>query len=251
VKIVREFYTSAELKYTSRALFFFIASALIIYGVNTLAINLPEKIGRLNDYANVLRVGDHKDLENKLDRLSSRGKGLTILISLTDPYNNPGRYGFEISRKWGIYGDSQESLIVFVKGGGSWHVSFFLTPSILETFPGGESSTEYREKVREKVKAGNIRSATITSIDRIYFLEFFPEREANAGDEEEKGGSYLLYYILGATGGFLLLSALVIREARIRCPECGSRMDITISHTNYAGTIREKRCPKCGYYESS
>lgn len=246
MRIAREFSTFnsySRIKVASSILAF-ILSLITIMSLTTLSIQLPSKIGRLNDYANVLRVGDHADLEMKLDELSSRGKELTILVSRNDPYRNPDRFGFEISRKWGIYKSPDESLIVIVHENGGWRVSLSLSPSITGIFPDEGTYREFQNQIRDLVKEGNIRKAVLTSVNRFYNLLFNPDSETDV-DKDPGGGGIILYFIIGGVGLFVLLTTLIVREARLRCPKCGSRMEVHSSGV-YG---REKYCPRCGYHE--
>ncbi len=209
-----------------------------------IATRLPGKIGRINDYANVLRVGDHSELEDKLTELANLEMGLTILISLNDPYNNPDRYGFEVSRKWGLSNDPNEGLIVFVKEDDCWKASFSLSGQLTGSFSGEVSYGEFQNEIRSKVESGEVRDAVLESVNTLYALQFRSgSTEANNGESSEKG--YLLYFVVGGALLLVIVVFLVIREARLHCPKCGSRMKVTGAGPGR----REKYCPRCGYYE--
>lgn len=247
MKTVREFYTYDNALHTLTIL-------LLVLTFATLSIpkvsgkTLPRKIGRINDYGNVLGVGDHEKLEKKLHRLHSQGKGLTILISLRDPYSNSNQFGFEISKKWNIYNNPAESLFVFIREEQGWVVSFSFSPPLANLFSNTQDHRSFQKETRDKTRVGDIRKAVMESVNRIYSLQFSPDK-SKAPSEEKNTCNKSLYYVVGGILLFILLLLLIVREARMRCPKCGARMKITVFNSEFAGKQREKYCPRCGYYE--
>jgi len=247
VKTVREFYTYDNAFHVLILLVLVLtAAALSIPEVS--GKTLPRKIGRINDYANVLGVGDHKKLENKLLQLHSQGKGLTILISLRDPYSNSNQFGFEVSRKWNIYQNPAESLFVFIREEQGWVVSFSFSPPLVNIFSNNQDYRSFQEKIKEKTHAGDIRKAVLESVNRIYSLQF-PSDQDKSTSEEKKSTNKLIFYVLGGILLFILLLLLIVREARMRCPRCGARMKVNVFNSEFGEKQREKYCPRCGYYE--
>ncbi|MFP4631514.1 MAG: TPM domain-containing protein [Candidatus Acetothermia bacterium] len=204
---------------------------------------LPKRIGRLNDYANVLTMEDQRSLEGKIQELEEEGIGLTVLISRHDPYSEPGAYASEIRREWGIREKKNESLIVFVEEDDGWAVKTFLRQSITGLFSSGELRA-YQDSVRKTTENGDVREATLESVNLIH-QEAFPGEEVS--NEEEKGESSptLVLLVAGISGGLVLITAVIIWEARHRCPRCGSRLETV----NFGAGESERHCPECGYHE--
>ncbi|MFP3953769.1 MAG: hypothetical protein ACLFVS_06560 [Candidatus Acetothermia bacterium] len=243
MRTVREYFISGRFRKRQYSFLFLILLAFL-FSFTSSAARLPQKIGRINDYANALKVGDHSHLEERLSELASAGKGLTVLISLNDPYNNPDRFGFEVSRKWELHDNSNEGLMVFVREDDGWEGSFSLPDSIRSLFSGETSYQEFQGKITNMVESGDVRDAVLNSVDTFHSLQFNPGSEDDETRKTSREGN-LLYYVFGGALTLALLLFLLIREAKIRCPRCGSRMKVTRTLPDR----REKYCPKCGYYE--
>ncbi|MBS3791887.1 hypothetical protein KGY77_04485 [Candidatus Bipolaricaulota bacterium] len=214
-----------------------------------LSISLPDKIGRLNDYGNVLTIEDQRTLKEKITQLEDEEIGLNLLVSTRDPYLNPDIFASKIRAKWGIREERNENFIVFVREEGSWAVRTFFTTSLLNLFS-AEGLKDYQERLRKKASSGEIRTGTIYAVNTVYSKAFPPNKEETNQPAEEAEGLPLLYTIIGGTaGGIILLTVLIRWEAMRRCPHCGSRL--TISRVNDEFTEETiKNCPECGYSES-
>ena len=209
-------------------------------------ISLPQQIGRINDYGNVLTREDREELARSLQELAERGIRVNLLISLRDPYRNPNLYTSKIRAKWGIRGESAESLIVFVKESDGWKLGIFLTPAASNLFS-PEGLTEYREKLEEKAEAGEIRTGSRYAINHMYVKAYPPARKTEANKEEEEGLPWI-YIASGVAGGIILLGLGIRWEAMHRCPRCGSRLKKT-RMPGGESQGGEKHCPECGYRE--
>lgn len=214
---------------------------------SSLAISLPDKIGRLNDYGNILTMEDQRELQKKITRLEDKEIGLTLLISTRDPYLNPDIFASKIRAKWGIQEGGSENFILFVRGEEDWAVRTFFTPAVLNLFS-PEDLKKYQETLKKRASSGDVRTGTIYAVNTIYRKAFPPNKKPDK-PAEEAGGLTLPYIIGGIAGGVLVLTALIRWEAMRRCPQCGSRLKITRIHNEFTDeTI--KSCPECGYSET-
>jgi len=250
VKIVHEFFTyNKSTTLLAFALIFFTLplSFALLQNYNASGISLPGRIGRLNDYGNILTMENQRELEKQLTELEGKGVGLTILVSSYDPFSDPNIYASEIRSKWGIREDRNESLIVFVKENENWKVRTYLRPQVTNSFPSGELA-EYNDLIKKQVKNGEVRKAVMEAVSRIHENVFPPAVETTT-EETNESIQLWVYLTGGISGGVLLLLGILFWEGRRRCPRCGSRLETinTQIHLNEDGT--ERRCPECGYHE--
>lgn len=250
MKIVREFFTYNKSASTLAFLLLFIIFSLSVITLQTsisFGVSLPGKIGRLNDYANVLTMDDQRELEEKLTELEEKGAGITILVSRYDPYSDPNIYASEVRSKWGIREDRSESLIVFVQEGEDWKVRTYLRPQVTNSFPSGELG-EYNNLIRKKVKNRDIREAVKEAVSRIHENVFPPPTEKTT-ERTSKTIQLWVYLTAGIAGGVVLLLGLLFWEGRRRCPRCGSRLEKARTQAHLNGDKTERHCPECGYHE--
>ncbi|MBS3825305.1 TPM domain-containing protein [Candidatus Bipolaricaulota bacterium] len=250
MKIVHAFCTfdKRQLLLTfSAALLILALSTNFLYTANLYAISLPEKIGRLNDYGNVLTMEDQRELEDKIDQLSTRKIGLTVLISRRDPYSNPNIYASEIQTKWNLRTQTSESFAVFVQERNEWAIRLFLRPAVTNLFPSSEL-TKFQTTLQKKVENNEIRSAVTHLVSRVHRQAFPPPTEKKKPREKGSGG-FILYLAIGIGGGLIIIVTLLWWEGRRRCPRCGSRLEKTRNFDQVTGRKTEKNCPECGYHE--
>ncbi len=250
MKIVHEFSTyNKSTTLLAFALIFFTLtlSFALLQDRNASGISLPGRIGRLNDYANILTMENQRELEKKLTELEGKGVGLTILVSSYDPFSDPNIYASEIRSKWGIREDRNESLIVFVQEAEDWKVRTYLRPQVTNSFPSGELA-KYNDLIRKQVKNGEVRKAVMGSVSRIHENVFPQPVEETAA---ETGDSLQLWVYLtgGISGGVVLLLGILFWEGRRRCPRCGSRLETIDTQSHLNGEGAERHCPECGYHE--
>lgn|GEM_PF-971666 len=250
MKIVHEFSTynkSTPLLAFALIIFTLTLSFALLQNRNASGISLPGQIGRLNDYGNVLTMGNQRELEEKLTELEGKGVGLTILVSSYDPFSDPNIYASEIRSKWGIREERNESLIVFVQEGEGWKVRTYLRPQVTNSFPSGELAA-YNDFIRKQVKNGEVRKAVMEAVSRIH-KNVFPPAVETTTEETNESIQLWVYLTGGISGGIVLLLGILFWEGRRRCPRCGSRLETvdTQSYLNEDGT--ERHCPECGYHE--
>lgn len=191
---------------------------------------------------------DQGELRRKIDLLQDKQINLTVLISTRDPYMNPDIFASKIRAKWDLRGQQNENFLVFVREGDGWAVRTFFATNLLNLFSAADLKN-YQDRLRSKAENGEIRTGTIYAVNAIYRKAFPPERDTDE-ETEETDGIPLIYLLGGSIGGVLLIVLLVRWEAMRRCPECGSRLTITRSRTEFGGeTI--KNCPECGYRETN
>lgn len=251
MKIVHAFFTSSNRRHHLAIVVLLLLLSIPIHPLTNIVsgASLPKQIGRLNDYGNVLTMEDQEDIEKKLNQLSQKGIGLTILISKFDPFSEPGIYASEIRREWGIRKEKDESLIVFVREGESWAVRTFLRPGVTNLFSSG-GLVEYQDSITENAEQDDVREAVRKAVSLIHREAFPPEREPV---EESSGGSngLLIYIIAGGSGGLILVVLVLRWEGRRRCPRCGARLEtVRTRGGSYQGNP-ERHCPECGYHERS
>lgn len=222
-------------------------SLIILAPLPSLSISLPDKIGRLNDYGNILTIENQRNLKEKITRLRDKKIGLTLLISTRDPYLNPNIFASKIRAKWGIQGEGNENFILFVQEKEGWAVRTFFTPTVLNLFS-SEDLKKYQETLKKRASNGEIRSGALYAVETIYRKAFPPKKERDQSTNET-GGLSLAHIIGGIAGGVLLITVLVRREAMRRCPQCGSRLNISRVHNEFTDEII-KNCPECGYTET-
>jgi len=222
-----------------------ILGAISLTQLVSFPISLPDKIGRLNDYGNVLTMADQKDLQNKIAQLNDKNIELTLLISTRDPYLNPDIFASKIRAKWGLFGNQSESFLLFVREREGWAIRTFFTANLLDLFT-AEELKKYQETLRKRANSGEIRSGTLYAINTIHREAFPPEKEANESGTSE----FPLILIIsgGIAGGVILLTLLIRWEAMRRCPQCGSRLNISRTRTEFTEET-VKNCPECGYSE--
>lgn len=235
--------------YTASFIIVLVLGVISLVPLPAFSISLPDKIGRLNDYGNVLTIEEQRSLKEKITQLEDKEIGLTLLISTRDPYLNPDIFASKIRAKWGIQEKGNESFILFVWEEGSWAVRTFFTTSLLNLFS-AEDLKNYQETLRKKASNEEIRTGTIYAVNAVYRKVFPPKKEKTNRPTEDAEGLPLLYKIIGGTvAGIILLTLLIRWEAMRRCPQCGSRL--TISRVNDEFTKETiKNCPECGYSES-
>ena len=173
---------------------------------------------------------------------------LTVLISTRDPYLNPDIFASKIRAKWGLQGKQNESFLVFVRERDEWAIRTFFATNLLNLFSPADLEN-YQERLSKKAESGEIRSGTIYAVNTIYRKAFPPVKDPQE-ETEETGGIPLIYLIGGSIGGALLILLLIRWEAMRRCPECGSRLTIYRSRTQF-GEETVKNCPECNYRETS
>lgn len=192
-------------------------------------------------------MDDQRKLEKTLTELKEKGIGLTVLISRYDPYSDPNIYASEIRRKWGISGDRDESLIVFVREGEDWKVRTYLRPRVTNSFEAGELA-KYIDSLRKKVKNGEVRVAVMEAVLKIH-RNIFPPTVEKTGEKTGDGSQLWVYLIAGISGGVALLAGLLFWEGRRRCPRCGSKLETIDTQSHLNGEGAERHCPECGYHE--
>lgn len=251
MRTVQEFFTSNKsgLVLPLITSFLILASPFTILQIpRPLAQSLPKQIGRLNDYGNILTMGDQRDLEEKIKQLGEEGIGLTILISNYDPFSEPSIYANEIRNEWGIRGEEKESLIVFVRDEDEdWSVRTFLRPVVTNLFSSGELA-EYQDSIKAMTEDGDIRDATREAVLRIY-REAFPPKVDPENESTRNSNGLLIYIIAGASGGVVLVVLFLRWEGRRRCPRCGARLETSSYQDDLSGSTTERHCPACGYHE--
>lgn len=250
MKIVREFFTYDKSASTLAFLLLYIIFPLSIITLQTsisLGVSLPGKIGRLNDYANVLTMDDQRELEKQLTELEEKGVGITILVSRYDPFSDPNIYASEVRSKWGIRENRNESLIVFVQEGEDWKVRTYLRPQVTNSFPSGELG-EYNDLIRKKVKNREIRETVKEAVSRIH-ENVFPPPEEETTERTSETIQLWVYLTAGIAGGVVLLLGLLFWEGRRRCPRCGSRLEKVVTQDRLNRGSTELHCPECGYHE--
>ncbi|MBS3786974.1 TPM domain-containing protein [Candidatus Bipolaricaulota bacterium] len=222
-------------------------SLIILASLPSLSISLPDRIGRLNDYGNILTMENQRNLREKITQLEDKKIGLTLLISTRDPYLNPDIFASKIRAKWGIQEGINENFVLFVQGKEGWAVRTFFTPTVLNLFS-SEDFKNYQETLKKRASSGDIRSGALYAVKTIY-RKAFPPKKKKDQSTEKSGGLSLAHIIGGIVGGVLLITVLVRREAMKRCPQCGSRLNISRVHNEFTDeTI--KNCPDCGYTET-
>jgi predicted RNA-binding Zn-ribbon protein involved in translation (DUF1610 family) len=234
--------------YSTSFLLVLILGAIISTPSVALSIRLPDQIGRLNDYGNVLTMEDQGELRRKIDLLQDKQINLTVLISTRDPYMNPDIFASKLRAKWDLRGQQNENFLVFVREADGWAVRTFFATNLLNLFSAADLKN-YQDRLRSKAENGEIRTGTIYAVNAIYRKAFPPERDTDE-ETEETDGIPLIYLLGGSIGGVLLIVLLVRWEAMRRCPECGSRLTITRSRTEF-GEETIKNCPECGYRETN
>lgn len=234
--------------YSTSFLLVLILGAIISTPFIAFSIRLPDQIGRLNDYGNVLTMEDQGELRRKIDLLRDKQINLTVLISTRDPYMNPDIFASKIRAKWDLRAQRNENFLVFVREGDGWAVRTFFATNLLNLFSAADLKN-YQDRLRSKAENGEIRTGTIYAVNAIYRKAFPPEKDTDE-ETEETDGIPLIYLLGGSIGGVLLVVLLVRWEAMRRCPECGSRLTITRSRTEF-GEETIKNCPECGYRETS
>lgn len=190
---------------------------------------------------------DQRELEDKIEQLSTREIGLTVLISRRDPYSNPNIYASEIQTKWNLRAQTGESFVVFVQEREKWAIRLFLRPAVTNLFSSSEI-TKFQRALQKKVENNEIRSAVNYLVSRIHRQAFPPATEQNIPQEKRSGG-FFLYLAIGIGGGLIIIVMLLWWEGRRRCPRCGSRLEITRTFDEITGRKTEKSCPECGYHE--
>lgn len=223
-------------------------SFIILVSLSSLSISLPDQIGQLNDYANILTMEDQRNLKEKLTQLKDKKIGLTLLISTRDPYLNPDIFASKIRAKWGIQEEPNENFLLFVREQDGWAVRTFFTVTLLNLFS-AEDLKNYQATLKKKAGSGEIRTGTLYAVNSIYRKAFPPKKDTNQSSKEA-GGVPLIYVIISGIAATVLLLAILVRwEAMRRCPRCGSRLKISRIHNKFTDeTI--KNCPECGYSET-
>jgi len=250
VKIVHELFTynkSSTLLAFSLVFFILPLAFVLLQNPNASGISLPGKIGRLNDYGNILTMENQRELEEKLTKLEEKGVGLTILVSSYDPFSDPNIYASEIRSKWGIREDRDESLIVFVQEGEDWKVRTYLRPQVTNSFPSGELAT-YNDLIGKQVKNGEVRKAVMEAVSRIH-ENVFPAPVETTPEETSGAIQLWVYLTVGISAGVVLLLGILVWEGRRRCPRCGSKLETVDIQGHLNGDSTERHCPECGYHE--
>lgn len=223
-------------------------SIITLISLSSFPISLPDRIGRLNDYGNVLTMEDQRQLKEKINELNEKKIRLILLVSTRDPYLNPDIYASKIRAKWGIRESQKENFILFVREEDGWAVRTFFTATLLNLFS-ADKLTNYQEILKKKTRNGDIRAGINHAVDAIHRQVYPPKKEPNQ-PTEEADGLPLLYIIIGGIAGGVLISIILIRwEAMRRCPQCGSRLNISRIRSEF-GTETVKSCPECGYSET-
>lgn len=249
MKIVHEFFTyNKSSTILAFALIFFTLplSFTLLQNRNASGVSLPGRIGRLNDYGNILTMENQRELEEKLTELEEKGVGVTILVSSYDPFSDPNIYASEIRSKWGIRDDRNESLIVFVQEE-DWKVRTYLRPQVTNSFQSGELA-EYNDSIKKRVKNGEVRQAVMEAVSGIHENVFPPAVEETTGKTSEPLPLWV-YLTGGISGGIILLLGILFWEGRRRCPRCGSRLETVNTQSHLNGNSTERHCPECGYHE--
>ena len=244
MKIVLEYYTSGKNPSFLASVIILSLIGIFLSSIGSYPISLPKRIGKINDYGNVLTRRDRQKLSDQLDQLNAKGIDLILLISTRDPYLNPNIFTSKIRAKWGIRGEKAKSLVVFVKESDKWAVRIFLTTETTNLFS-PEGLTKCRDSLETKADAGDIRSGAMYAINHLYRKAFPPVKSTGSG-QNEKNGMGWVYIVSGIAGGILLLGALLRWEGMNRCPRCGTRLK-TSKGNRQARKETEKYCPECGY----
>ncbi|MCF7876038.1 hypothetical protein K9M06_03185 [Candidatus Bipolaricaulota bacterium] len=242
MKIVLEYYTSGKNPSFLALVIILSLIGIFLSSIGAYPISLPKRIGKVNDYGNVLTRRDRQKLSDKLDQLNGKGIDLILLISTRDPYLNPNIFTSKIRAKWGIRGETAKSLVVFIRESDKWAVRIFLTTETTNLFS-PEGLTKYRDSLETKAEAGEIRSGAMYAVNHLY-RKAFPPVKTTSSEKNKKNGMGWVYIVSGIAGGILLLGTLLRWEGMNRCPRCGSRLKTS------KGTWREgkeKYCPECGY----
>ncbi len=233
---------------------FFSLTIVLLLSIITLVplisfpISLPDRIGRLNDYGNVLTMKDQRELKEKIDELKEKEIRLNLLVSTRDPYLNPDIYASKIRAKWGIRESQKENFILFVREEDGWAVRTFFTATLLNLFS-GDKLTNYQDTLKKMTRNGEIRAGINHAVDAIHKQAYPPKKKPDQ-PTEDADGLPLLYIIIGGIAGGVLISIILLRwEAMRRCPQCGSRLHISRIRSEF-GNETVKSCPECGYSET-
>jgi len=245
---------------TSRANYFHPISFVLVLTLLTLGFSLlpqlkpggqsnslPRQIGAINDYGNVLSMNDREKLSTWVEELAEVGVRITLLISRRDPFSSPDRYASEIRGTWELQKEGG-SFLLFLKEEDGWVDRVFLSPLGRRLLGSTAQVEDFKRRIEGMTAEGSIRKAALFSVRRIYQANFGRGEESEG--ERKQGGLFSLLkkpLFLGLGLGalaFFLLVLLLIREIRLRCPKCGTRMAV-----EGQGERRIRYCRNCGYSE--
>jgi hypothetical protein len=215
---------------------------------------LPQQIGSLNDYAATLGTQSRQEIQDKIDRLSTRGNlNVAVLISRLDPFSHPPTFADAIWSEWTL-SDERTLLLVFVSEEDSWN--FHWKSSIdVRSIIDEVALTEDFQRVSTLVKDRRISDAVVQAIsildtnfvapeiieapvetqlvedpetlpDEVLIEEDYPISSENISLTQTQSGtqSNTLLYVIGGLIAALLLFLLVRLGLSGLCPDCGARL---------------------------
>jgi len=224
-----------------------LALALCAHGLKLQAA-LPESIGAISDYGNVLNHSGRLELAQRAEAVgSSLGMDVYILSTWESPTPRVEDLALGIMEAWGIAGDSS-LLVVFLRDDlGDWTASVQV----------GSELQRYSPNLRQGVSAA---IETLVSNDRIQeaMIAVFDVVDGGYGAETDApiraGSSRVLRLV---TVCLALAAAAWVAWRRV-CPRCGRflRKDVSRDPLRHGRTGWGARsstiylCPKCGYQRS-
>lgn len=227
---------------------------LLVPALPVFSASLPQQIGIVNDYGNVLSMEDREVLNDCIRTLQNHHLTLITLVSKRDPYNNPGYYAGKIAEEWGLSQGEADGLIVFVKKDKGWSVVFNFDSELITTLNQTGAVGSYKQLLRNKAAEGNIRQGLKMAYKQL--RQAIREASVSNNTHDSSDWGFLSFFpflpIVVGTGitGFVAITFFVLRiESRRRCPKCGNRLQKgQTGFANHEGSTKWL-CKNCGYSE--
>ncbi len=211
---------------------------LIVILYSSLVYSLPQPIGNLSDYGNVLDRHGRDEINSLIASTKARyGIEVYILASWEDPFHNLDRYAVSILDFWGLARENT-LLAVFMKTGRDWDVRVVAGRKTALSHPNLASYVQ--ASIRDLVAHRRIKEAMeaiFPAIDR--GLTGAAQR---TGAHHKKVGRIVAVVLVFS----LLASAAFLAHRRI-CPRCGHILRVQRTRGLHGEEDVVYYCPHCHY----
>jgi len=228
------------------------------------AIQLPERMGPINDYAAQLGNEQRERLKFLVERLAYEtgiegGIQANLLITLLDPFSNTTRFASAIWDHWELQ-NNNTLLLVFVRDQGAWYFHWQASPDQMGNLNALVNETKIFERAVQLVRDRRISDAAVEAFEQLALNYAGPEIEEIPEDEilfndaslesplnpepldqeqdevlfedfstesintQTTSEDQTLWYALGGVGGSLVLFLLIRMAFMSSCPHCGGRL---------------------------